>query len=198
MIIKVCGITRLEDALESIRYGANALGFNFYPSSPRYLCPEVAQTIAEQLPSNILLVAIVVTQPGEDFWEQLPFKTVQLHGVKTPTQIPTTKKDLWIATSPSGARLFPHHDVIIDTSWGTGTQADWTKLEGLRRTFILSGGLTPENVAKALDQLNPAGLDVCSGVEKYPGIKDGQKLRKFLTRARERIDNKADGGGQVT
>ncbi len=185
MIIKVCGITRRRDALDSVRYGANALGFNFYPPSPRYLEPERAQALAGELPPDILPVAIAVARPGEDLWMRLPFDAIQLHGIEDPSQIPSTDKRVWIATSPSGAARFPGHEVIIDTSWGTGTLADWTALESLNRPFLLSGGLTPRNLSEALERLDPMGVDVCSGVESAPGIKDRAKLRAFLKVAQE-------------
>jgi phosphoribosylanthranilate isomerase len=185
MIIKVCGITRRRDALDSVRYGANALGFNFYPPSPRYLEPERAQALAGELPPDILPVAIAVARPGEDLWMRLPFDVIQLHGIEDPSQIPSTDKRVWIATSPSGAARFPGHEVIIDTSWGTGTLADWTALESLNRPFLLSGGLTPQNLGEALARLDPMGVDVCSGVESSPGLKDRDKLRAFLKVARE-------------
>lgn len=185
MIIKVCGITRRRDALDSVRYGANALGFNFYPPSPRYLEPERAQALAAELPPEILPVAIAVSRPGQDSWMRLPFDVIQLHGIEGPSQIPNTEKRVWIATSPSGARRFPDHEVIIDTSWGTGTLADWTALESLNRRYLLSGGLTPQNLGEALARLDPLGVDVCSGVERSPGIKDRDKLKTFLKVAKE-------------
>ena len=185
MIIKVCGITCRRDALESVRHGANALGFNFYPPSPRYLEPEKARALAGELPAGVLPVAIAVAQSGEDSWMRLPFDVIQLHGIEYPSQIPSTDKRVWIATSPAGARRFPEHEVIIDTSWGTGTLADWTALESLSRPFLLSGGLTPQNLGEALARLDPMGVDVCSGVESSPGLKDQDKLRAFLQVARE-------------
>ncbi len=192
MIIKVCGITRRRDAVDSVRYGANALGFNFYPPSPRYLEPERAEALAAGLPPGILPVAIAVARPGEDSWLRLPFDVIQLHGVEDPRQIPDTKKRVWIATSPAGARRFPGHEVIIDTSWGTGTLADWNALESLNRPYLLSGGLTPGNLGEALGRLAPLGVDVCSGVESTPGIKDRDKLRAFLKVAREHAAKNGD------
>ena len=192
MIIKVCGITRRRDALDSVRYGANALGFNFYPPSPRYLEPDRAEALAAGLPPGILPVAIAVARPGEDSWVRLPFDVIQLHGVEDPCQVPNTDKRVWIATSPAGARRFPEHEVIIDTSWGTGTLADWNALESLNRPFLLSGGLTPENLGEALGRLDTSGVDVCSGVESAPGIKDRDKLRAFLKVAREHAAKNGD------
>ena len=116
---------------------------------------------------------------------RLPFDVIQLHGVDDPCQIPNTEKRVWVATSPSGARRFPGHEVIIDTSWGTGTLADWSALESLNRPFLLSGGLTPQNLGEALERLKPMGVDVCSGVESSPGLKDRDELRAFLKVARE-------------
>ncbi len=137
-----------------------------------------------------------MARPGEDSWIRLPFDVIQLHGVEDPCQIPYTDKRVWVATSPSGARRFPEHEVIIDTSWGTGTLADWSALESLKPPFLLSGGLTPQNLGEALERLDPLaapgesrhgllGVDVCSGVESSPGLKDRDKLRAFLAVAQE-------------
>lgn len=229
-LIKICGITRLEDAMVSIEHGANALGFNFYPKSSRYIAPEKANEIIEQLPEDVLKVAVIVHEyrdagyraPNTEHQTSAPRKSdsrdynsksehrepstenqeptpnhqppttpsasrvtlhaIQLHGIDHPEDIPACNLPLIIATSPEDAQRFSDHDIIIDTSWGRGELADWEALKDLDRPYILSGGLAPHNIEEAIDLLNPAGIDVCSGVESEPGIKDHDKLKDFLRR----------------
>ena len=182
MIIKVCGITNLEDALRSIECGANALGFNFYPRSPRFIDPDRAERIIDKLPEHVLSVGVFVVNAlfsiAEGRWS-----TVQLHGLSSESEIPMTDKRLLVATSPSDVARFPNYEIIIDTSWGTGKKAQWDTLRDVGRPFILSGGLTPANVAEAVALLDPAGVDVCSGVEMSPRKKDPLKLRAFVDAA---------------
>ena len=176
MIIKVCGITNLEDALRSIECGANALGFNFYPKSPRFIDPDRAERIIDKLPKHILIVGVFVINALPSIAEG-QWSTVQLHGLSSESEIPLTDKCILVATSPSDVVRFPNHKIIIDTSWGTGKKVLWDTLRAVERPFILSGGLTPDNV------LDPAGVDVCSGVEISPQKKDPTKLRAFVDAA---------------
>ncbi len=176
---KICGIKNLDDALRSVDYGANALGFNFYPPSPRYLDPERADRIIEKLPPNILAVAVLVVGRSLDISPQC--SALQLHGLSSEADIPSTHARILVATSPEEAWRFPHHEIVIDVSWGRGKKADWEKVKQLDRAFILSGGLTPGNVVLALQKLQPVGVDVCSGVESIPGNKDPAKLKQFLS-----------------
>ena len=104
----------------------------------------------------------------------------QLHGLEAESQVPAFEKTCYVATSVDRAQAFPNNAIIIDSSWGTGEKADWERLRGLDRPFILSGGLTPENVSSAIRLLDPAGVDVCSGVESSPGVKDWAKVEVFL------------------
>lgn len=197
LLVKICGITNLEDALNSVRLGANALGFNFYPKSPRYLDPERVEGMLAEIPDHVLTVAVMVVG-GEDglsapsaVLERVPsIDAFQLHGLHHESEIPSCEKPLFIATSPKEADLFPNHDILIDTSWGRGKKENWQDLKKIDRPFILSGGLRPENVAKALQLLNPAGVDVCSGVEREAGIKDGGKLKRFMENVASTMKNK--------
>ncbi|MGH9342089.1 MAG: phosphoribosylanthranilate isomerase [Acidobacteriota bacterium] len=190
MIIKVCGITNLEDALLSIEHGATALGFNFYPKSPRYITPEAAKKITEKLPDDILTIGIIVMTDAHSGQRsavsgQLPVDALQIYGLKSEDDIPPTDKLVFIATDPDHVSRFPNHDLVIDTSWGTGKKADWDRLRTIDRSYILSGGLTFDNVMEAIRLLNPAGVDVCSGVESAPGQKDPVKLKHFLDALRD-------------
>ncbi len=185
MIVKICGITSFEDAQHSVECGANALGFNFYKPSPRYIEPEEAEGIMRRLPGQIMKVAIVVADHNgsDSSWEELPLDTVQFYGLQAPNQIPQTQKQVWVATSPASIREFPDNRVLVDTSWGRGRKEDWEALRHLDRGFILSGGLTPENVQEAMRLLHPEGVDVCSGVESSPGVKDPEKIERFIRNA---------------
>lgn len=199
-VIKVCGITSLEDAVLSVTAGANALGFNFYPGSPRFIEPAEAAQIIEKLPQKVLKVGVAVTgfplevhdgkQSQLDIWnpgelELAGFGAIQIHGASSSAEVPDLKIRTFVATSPERASEFPNHEIVVDTSWGSGTLADWDLiLKVLDRPYILSGGLTPENVGEALQKLRPDGVDVCSGVEKSPGRKDPSKLESFLSIAR--------------
>jgi phosphoribosylanthranilate isomerase len=186
-LVKICGITNLDDALSSVRLGANALGFNFYPKSPRYLDPEEVEGMLSEIPDHVLTVAVMVV--GDEDGLSAPSEVVrrvpsigafQLHGLHRESEIPTCEKPLFIATSPMEVDRFPNQEILIDTSWGRGKTENWEDLRRLDRTYILSGGLRPGNVAEALELLQPAGVDVCSGVEREPGIKDVGKLKRFM------------------
>ena len=192
-LLKVCGLTSLQDVICSVKYGANALGFNCYPGSPRFVEPENVSKMIESLQDQVLVVAVVVQGHGEKrnlremltSFNDLPFDVLQLHGVQSESEIPVTSKRLWVATSPSRAHRFPSHEILIDTSWGRGRKANWEKVRDLECPVILSGGLTAENVGEAIHLLKPIGVDVCSGVESSPGIKDVSKLERFLEAASE-------------
>ncbi|MDA2933147.1 phosphoribosylanthranilate isomerase, partial [Acidobacteria bacterium AH-259-D05] len=178
---KICGITNLDDALRSIEYGANALGFNFYRKSPRYIDPEEAERIIRELPGHVLTVAVMVVKGGEvpgttkAVSDCVPsISAFQLHGLHFESEIPSTHKRFYVATSPREADRFPNCEILIDTSWGRGKKVNLEELLQIKRPFILSGGLQPDNVAEAIEVLQPAGVDVCSGVERVPGIKDAR------------------------
>jgi len=168
-LIKICGITNREDALASVECGANALGFNFYPPSPRYTDPREVERILENLPEKVLKVAVVVVSPGdahhtiENISSRVPsLDAFQLHGLRSESEVPSSEKRLFIATSPEEAGSFASFEIVIDTSWGRGHKADWEQLPHLEQSFVLSGGLDPENIVEAIQSLQPAGVDVCS------------------------------------
>ncbi len=195
-LVKVCGITNEKDAFFSIDCGANALGFNFYKSSPRYLDPQRAAEIIKKLPRQILVVAVMVVsgETKEEIYNQIRelkkemdkvsnrelINVFQLHGLESESQIPSDQGRFLVAASPFDACSFPRYEVLIDTSWGTGIRADWDYVQQLNRSFILSGGLNPENVSEAIALLSPSGVDVCSGVESELGIKDSALLKRFI------------------
>lgn len=193
-LIKVCGLTRLEDARLAVRHGANALGFNFHPASPRCVTVDAARRMSVELPRSVLRVGVVVLpgrgDPGGEGLTELVGRLesfldgLQVHGAENDAELPAFSGETIVAVSPERAHLFPKHGVIVDTSWGSGRLADWEAVGRIERPFILSGGLTADNVLDAVRRLRPVGVDVCSGVEAFPGRKDPVKLRRFLKRAR--------------
>ena len=205
LLVKICGITNLDDALSSVRLGANALGFNFYPKSPRYIDPEEVDRMLPEIPRHVLTVGVMVVS-GEDGFsatsavvKRVPsIGAFQLHGLHNESEIPLSDKPLFIATSPMEAHCFPEHEILIDTSWGRGKSENWKELRRIDRPFILSGGLRPGNVTEALELLQPAGVDVCSGVEREPGIKDVGKLKRFMENVKKAVRRKQEGSGQLT
>lgn len=199
-LIKVCGITRMDDALSAIESGANALGFNFYPQSSRFLDFQEAERIVNGLPGGILAFGVVVhgfppnaaagpateTNTGMESENSDEYNIpefidiVQIHGIQEASQVSGSVRPVLVAVSPDTAPQFKDYDIIIDTSWGEGKLADWEKTSKLTRPYILSGGLNPGNIEEALESLDPAGIDVCSGIESSPGRKDYVKMKAFL------------------
>ena len=183
-VIKICGITCVEDARWAVKCGANALGFVFYPRSPRCVTPSLAARIMGSLPSSCLKVGVFVGSP-----ETAPvtgLDILQLHGLESEEEIHDFGKRVWVAVEPAEMESFPNRDLLIDSSWGRGIKADWQSLNSVQRSFILSGGLTPDNVGEAIQMLHPFGVDVSSGVEESPGRKDPRKIQLFLRNAREK------------
>lgn len=183
MIIKICGITTVSDALLCVEAGADAIGLNFCPRSPRFVSRVRAEEIIAQLHGRVLTVGVTIGRPEGDF----PVCDVfQLHGIASESEILDLSPDrTWIAVAPERISDFRNRTVIVDTSEGTGQLANWDLLAGLDRPFVLAGGLSPENVADAIRRLNPSGVDVCSGVESSPGRKDPEKVTQFIGRARQ-------------
>jgi phosphoribosylanthranilate isomerase len=197
MLIKVCGITRLEDAEAAVEAGARALGFVFWPNSPRFIDPHRARSIVGVLPPFVTAVGVFVDQPAgyvNGVAALVRLGAVQLHGDEDPAYAaqmarPTVKAigvhddaDATIADAWP-ARI----TVLLDVHdsrrrGGTGRTIDWAiaALVASRRRAILAGGLTPDNVAQAVAQVRPFGIDVSSGVEQSPGIKDHGRIRALF------------------
>ena len=191
MFVKICGITRAEDALAALEEGATALGFVFWPKSPRFIDPHRARAIVASLPPPVVAVGVFVNQPADEVnrvAERVGLNAVQLHGDETPGFAATVTRPVMKAVSlANGWRdadawpadvtlLVDAHD--MEHRGGTGRKADWVAAATLagRRRIVLAGGLTPENVREAIAAVRPFGIDVSSGVESAPGIKDGDKL----------------------
>ena len=195
--VKICGVRSLEEARAAFDAGADALGFNFWPESPRYIAPEAARAITSQLPPLIAFVGVFVNEEREsimDIVSQVGLSAVQLHGDESPDFCARLYRVKIIKAFRVGedfdVGLIEKYSVsaaLLDTRiegsfGGTGQRFDWSvALEAKKRApVILAGGLTIENVADAIGQVSPMAIDVCSGVEASPGSKDLDKLRSFM------------------
>jgi phosphoribosylanthranilate isomerase len=200
VIVKICGITRMDDAEAAVAAGASAIGFIFWPNSPRFIDPHRARRIAAALPAFVTPVGVFVNQPIQyisSVARLVRLGAVQLHGDETPAfaagvACPVIKA-IGCRPGPSGpgveeARLWPApmrllldvHDPVA--RGGTGRTIDWPAAAELaaQREVLLAGGLTPDNVGDAIARVHPFGIDVSSGVERAPGIKDHQRLRALF------------------
>ncbi|MYH31963.1 MAG: phosphoribosylanthranilate isomerase [Acidobacteria bacterium] len=196
--VKVCGITRRDDALRAADLGASAVGFVFWPRSPRYVEPETAAAFARELPADVAPVGVFVDPAVSDvrrIAELVGLAAVQLHGDEPATLcdgLPyRVLKAVAVAgettTSDAAGRVPGHITVLLDARdpvrrGGTGRTVDWRVAAGVaaRRRIFLAGGLAPENVGAALSTVRPYGIDVSSGVEEQPGRKDAGRLREFF------------------
>jgi phosphoribosylanthranilate isomerase len=198
VFVKICGITQLEDAQAAVRYGAQALGFIFWPGSPRMVAPQRVREIVAALQSPVTIVGVFVNQTAEHIREVSSvarLTTVQLHGDEAPAlaaemTLPVIKSvDLGDPASigdwPMGVTLLADVNDPVRRG-GTGTTVDWlaaAKLAGIR-PLLLAGGLNSENVADAIARVGPYGIDVSSGVERAPGVKDHDKLAALFAAVR--------------
>lgn len=195
--VKVCGVRRLEEAQAALTGGADALGFNFWPQSRRYITPRAALEVIRELSPVSSIVGVFVNDEINriiDIASELQLSAVQLHGDESPEycgglgSIKTIKairvgQDFDLSV----IKNYPVSMVLLDSSiegsyGGTGQQFDWRiaiEAKALAR-IILAGGLNAENVWEAITHVRPAAIDVCSGVEAEPGRKDLDKLRRFM------------------
>jgi len=202
--IKVCGITREEDALLAARLGADAVGFVFYDKSPRFIPPMKAAAIIRALPPFVSAVGLFVN-PGQDMIDDAlkhcPLDVLQLHGDETPefceAQIRRVIKAVPVHNK-ADLNMAHAYDcsVLLDAKapagvyGGTGETFDWALLDGFGHEYplILAGGLDIDNVRQALSVRQWDALDVSSGVESMPGVKDAEKLRRFMAVVRQSGD----------
>jgi phosphoribosylanthranilate isomerase len=202
--VKICGITRTSDALAAVELGASAIGLNFVPGSPRRidaaLGADIARAVAQASPS-VLVVGVVADldlAAMKALIAEVGLGCLQLHGSEPPEALvpllPHAYKAVRISTADdvARARAFPGEHLLADAKadgllGGSGQQFDWTLVRELarERKLTLAGGLRPDDVARAIAEVQPYCLDVASGVESAPGIKDRGLLRAFLAAARE-------------
>lgn len=189
MMVKICGITNREDALAAVDAGASAIGFNFYRESPRYISHTGAAMIGEKLPANVWKVGVFVNEPPETIARIMiaaGLDVAQLHGSAEARGI-----RIWQALSAAfhdPDLLDPAAEaVLIDStdgaSGGSGITWDWSKAPHLEKKIIVAGGLDADNVGAAVAQVHPWGVDACSRIEKSPGLKDHDKMRRFIAAA---------------
>ena len=199
--IKICGITRVEDALLAAEAGADALGFMFFAGSPRSLSAARAREITGELPPFIARVGVFVNAGREEVLrtvDEAGINVLQFHGDESPEfcasfSLPVMKalrvKD---AASLEAIPRFGKRAILLDAFvpgqlGGSGTRFNWdlaVRAKEHGRPIVLAGGLTPENVQDAIGKVTPYGVDVSSGVESAPGVKDAAKVREFIQRAR--------------
>lgn len=198
--IKICGITRAEDAHAAVAAGADALGFVFYPPSPRYIDPAAAAAIIDTLPPLVLSVGLFVNASRtevESVLATVPLSLLQFHGdedeafcrgfarpyIKAARVTPELDLLQYAASFPSARALLL--DAFVEGYGGGGKVFDWRLIpSGLPLPIILSGGLTPENVAAAVRAVRPPAVDVSSGVERAKGIKDHARIAAFIAGVR--------------
>jgi phosphoribosylanthranilate isomerase len=202
--IKICGITNLEDALDAVRAGADALGFVFHRESPRYVEPETVRQIVLRLPPMALTVGVFVNAEQKvvrDLMDRCGLTLAQLHGDEPSAYCETLGRPVLKAVRLRGRDHFlaisellgraQVRGILVDgfseqTYGGTGTRADWELAAEAAKVgpLVLAGGLTSENVGEAIRTVHPYGVDVSSGVERSPGKKDPVKVRAFINAAK--------------
>jgi phosphoribosylanthranilate isomerase len=194
MILKICGITNQEDATAAAEAGANAIGFNFYPASPRYIAPERAAEI--ETPAGVRRVGVFVNEARgrvEEVARVARLGVAQLHGDEDPAEYPAglaVWKGLRVTAEFDLARYeeCPAEALVLDGPagdlyGGSGKGFDWRVAVNRKTKIILAGGLDGSNVALAIAAARPWGVDVCSGIETAPGKKDLRKMLEFLQAA---------------
>jgi len=201
--VKICGITNLEDALLSVAAGADALGFNFYRPSLRYIEPLAAREIIDRLPGNVLTVGVFLNEVTPETVERMAsdagVAAVQLHGDESPDYCRALRGRYVIKVFAAGNDFEPQRAldyevsaIMLDTfdpqmRGGTGRVLDWSiarKTRALVPKFFLAGGLAPENVQKAITAVSPYGVDACSALEISPGKKLPERVAAFVKAAR--------------
>ncbi len=199
--VKICGVTRAEDALEAARCGADAIGLVFYPASPRYVTVQQAQQVVAALPPFISVVALFVNAKQaeiEAIISQVRIDIVQFHGDETAAECERIKLPYFkaIRVKPDTNLLQYEVDfssakaLLLDTYsesayGGTGHVFDWDLIpKNMAKPVILAGGLTAENVGLAIEKVKPYAVDISGGVELSKGVKDAKKIAAFMQAVR--------------
>lgn len=203
-LIKICGITNLSDAQAAIAAGADALGFNFYRPSPRYIVPESAREIIDTLPESILTVGVFVNEESPEAVRSIArasgVKAVQLHGDESPDYCAALNSGAVVIKTFAVSGDFDSKQlqaynvdaIMLDTKHdrlrgGTGRVFDWSIAQQVSRLvprLYLAGGLSPENVSEAVELVRPYAVDACSSLEEKPGIKNHERMRVFVEKVR--------------
>ncbi len=199
--VKVCGITRREDALAAVEAGVDAIGLVFYPPSPRCVSVEQAAAIVRELPPFVTSVGLFVNADAETIAEvvgEVQIDLIQFHGNECPDYCATHARP-WIRAlrmkddidlAAEAARFAGARGLLLDAyrpgvPGGTGETFDWSRIPAaLAGRIVLAGGLDPDNVEQAVRQVRPFAVDVSGGIEAAPGIKDSDKMRRFVQAVR--------------
>ncbi len=199
MFIKVCGITRVEDAVAAAEAGVSALGFVFWPGSPRWITAGAAREIGRHVPPGIQRVGVFVNQSASEMQAtagEAALDIVQVHGDETPDCVSWWPREVFRSASleevdGTMALWSAKVALLLDAAdrqrrGGTGRTIAWARAAEVarQRRVVLAGGLTPENVGDAIRIVRPWGVDVSTGVEASPGIKDAARVRQFVEAAR--------------
>lgn len=203
--IKICGMTQLKDAVYAAKHGADAVGFIFYKKSPRSVTMKAARDMILKLPPFVDTVGVFVNEPVDrvnKVAEYCGLDLVQLHGEESPAYCRKIRRRVIKAfrvkdlQSIKQLEKYSVTGFLLDTfcedlHGGTGKVFDWNLVHPAKKTgpVILAGGLTPQNIRQAISQTRPYGVDVCSGVEKIPGVKDPEKVRAFLENIRSGVNH---------
>ena len=201
--IKICGVTNVKDARACCELGASMIGFNFYPQSSRYIEPKLARRIIDAVWPRVLPVGVFVDASAEHIRttaDAAGVRCVQLYGGTSAEICSELAREFRVIRAfstdpqfrPEEVALFGDCDVLVDAHHptlrgGTGRTCDWLSARTTRsfaRFLVLSGGLTAENVGQAIAKVAPHAIDVCSGVENAPGVKDHQAVEDFVTAVR--------------
>ncbi len=194
--VKICGITRRQDAEFAVKMGADALGLVFYAPSPRAVTIAQAAEICRLLPPFVSVVGLFVNAEAADVkttLEQVPLSLLQFHGDESPAFCEQFDRPYMKAVRmqqsadlQQAAEQYAQANALLLDSYkagvpgGTGQTFDWSMITPVDKALILAGGLSAENVAAAIRQIRPYGVDVSGGVESDKGIKDNEKMRKFM------------------
>jgi phosphoribosylanthranilate isomerase len=203
LFVKICGLTSVEDARAAVEAGADAVGFVFWPQSPRAVDVALARAIGDTLPPSVVRVGVFVDASAEAMArvaDEARLDLLQLHGDETPDAVGSLCRPAWKALrvgpdfTARDARRWSGRvaGLLLDTRTGagpggTGESFDWSLAAKARESagfLMLAGGLTPENVERAITVAAPDGVDVSSGVERAPGRKDAEKVRAFVAAVR--------------
>jgi len=202
--IKICGITNVDDALAAVGAGADALGFNFYSLSPRYVTPQDARGIIAKLPMSVLTVGVFVNEDSpasvRNIANEAGITALQLHGDESPEYCRELARDRYVIKTLAVANDFDLQTVaaydveaiMLDTKHialrgGTGQVFDWSIAQEVNKVvpkLFLAGGLSPENIEEAIATVRPYAVDACSALEDKPGRKNHDRMRDFMETAR--------------
>jgi phosphoribosylanthranilate isomerase len=205
--IKICGVTNTKDARACAELGAAIIGLNFYPQSPRYIEPKAARRIVKVLPGRVCAVGVFVDASIREIRsvaELTGIRSVQLHGDTSPETCSELAREFRVIKAfstdtrfqPESAVAFSDCDVLVDAHHpdlrgGTGHTCDWSSARAtlrFTRFLILSGGLNVQNVGRAIAAVVPHAVDVCSGIESAPGVKDHRAIKDFVAAVRATLD----------